>query len=555
MINRRLAIVNTLIVTVCLSIVVFSAYFALQQMFYRENAVIYSQLYDKSVSDLKELLDDGESYILSMCSSYDVQTLLKKGSSVTPEEFTETVRTVNQQSSVYEVRVLPIRDETVLREDYTILAPLTAYNYGHRYNWSFRPQGENVLRVSRIIYDNEDIDKALGVCMVDMALTKVETIFYDFENYVQGGNTLQLYDGERRLLPYYVSGNLDVLQEPLVESLTDVPFELKRESVVVARHLIATGWTLYGCIERTALLSGSEALTGSIIRGGLILGVIAVILTLYITNKITKPVLQLSAEVQETAQKKEYEHLQVPEHATGEVASLYHSYNNLIDEVNASFREVQEVSRKEIDTQFMLLQAQINPHFLYNTLNTISWMAKNGQTEDIDKMVVSLVTMFRNSINNNKPLITLEREIEHVSSYLNIMQYRYPNRYVVEYNIADNTRDLMVTKQILQPLAENALMHGFLEAGMQGRIVINSYLQDDSLVLEMRNTGSQADLDKIRRLLANDPELAQKHYGIRNVNDRLTSYYGPDSGLRYSTENGETVVSMRLPLDKVERGA
>ncbi|MBQ1827367.1 MAG: histidine kinase, partial [Erysipelotrichaceae bacterium] len=263
------------------------------------------------------------------------------------------------------------------------------------------------------------------------------------------------------------------------------------------------------------------------------------------------PVLDLSDEVQKTANRKEYEHLQIPKNVTGEVASLYSSYNNLIDEVNASFREVQEVSKKQIDQQFMMLQAQINPHFLYNTLNTISWMAKNNQNEDIDKMVVSLVRMFRNSINNNNPLITLEGEIEHVSSYLNIMQYRYPDRYNVEYDIDDDTRDLYITKQILQPLAENALNHGFLEADMQGKIMISSHIEDDHLILKVCNTGSPIDMEKIQKLLNNDPELSQKHYGIRNVNDRLINYYGPQSGLKYSWKDGLTTVSMALPLDKL----
>ena len=139
-------------------------------------------------------------------------------------------------------------------------------------------------------------------------------------------------------------------------------------------------------------------------------------------------------------------------------------------------------------------------------------------------------------------------------SYLEIMKYRYPDSYDVEYDIADNTRDLIVVKQILQPLAENALTHGFLENDVRGHISIRSYIEKDHLILSMSNNGTKADLKIIEKLLNGDEELAKKHYGIRNVNDRLKMYYGQDSGLSYKVKNGMTTVKIRLPLEKTREG-
>ena len=142
--------------------------------------------------------------------------------------------------------------------------------------------------------------------------------------------------------------------------------------------------------------------------------------------------------------------------------------------------------------------------------------------------------------------------MEHVRNYLEIMSFRYPDRYEVEFDIEEDTEELIFTKQILQPLAENALMHGFVESEEKGKIMISSKIIDDKLVLEMANTGSEIDLDKVNRLLANDPELAEKHYGIRNVNDRLMMYYGPECHLEYELRNRMTVVTIRLPLDRLK---
>ena len=200
----------------------------------------------------------------------------------------------------------------------------------------------------------------------------------------------------------------------------------------------------------------------------------------------------------------------------------------------------------------MLLQAQIDPHFLYNTLNTVSWMAANHQDEDIQKLVIDLVNLFRISLNNGKKTVTVEKEIELVRSYLGIMKYRYPGRYEDVYEIDENTRDLIIIKQVLQPLAENALTHGFLESDQKGIIRIESHLEKESVILSVSNNGNPADLDKIDKILHNDEQLKEKHYGIRNVNERLIMYYGEENGLHYQIKENETRVEIRIPLQKMK---
>ena len=133
-----------------------------------------------------------------------------------------------------------------------------------------------------------------------------------------------------------------------------------------------------------------------------LLEMVGIILTFVITSHITNPIRQLSDKIHGVRIQKRFEHIDTPEGVTTEIRELYDSYNQLIDQVNQSMAEAEEFSRKDAENEFRLLQAEINPHFLYNTLNTISWMAANGQDDDIQKAVMALVGLYRISLNNGK---------------------------------------------------------------------------------------------------------------------------------------------------------
>lgn len=557
MINRKLAISNIILISLCLVFIMLITVNSTMQLFYKESVTIYDQIINEKYEVIEDYLEKMRDDCVTVSVNSSLVQLFSSESFPDTQKYEELIDSLQSYLYPETVNIYYVQNDNIYiyntnshfwnSTDYSLLD----FDYGHDFRYQFRNMNRDVVALSRLMFasDNKTV---IGVVNVELPLTSFSTMFYTFNPFEDYKSHLYLLDENNNcLIPFHIRENIVITETNHIDSLTSSDFSLKNERIQVVKNIRYCNWKMVAVLQNSSLLQGYSKTLRTIIASVAVIEFLTIIISIALTNRITKPVLSLADEVLKSAENDKFEKLDTPENASGEVLVLYNNYNYLIDEVNRAIVNIQEISRKEADNQFMLLQAQINPHFLYNTLNAISFMAQNGQNEDIEKMVVSLVTMFRNSLNNGEPFIQLSGEIDHVSSYLQIMQFRYPDRYTVEYDLAENTLDLMVTKQILQPLAENALTHGFLEKQLKGTITIRSYIRDEYLVLEMINTGAEIDLDLVDRILKGDPELISKHYGIRNVNSRLITYYGDECGLKYRTENGNTIVSMQLPLEKL----
>ena len=553
MLQRKLLIINILVITLALALITFSAVRELRYLLFRENTLSYNNLILQDCNQLQEIFDTSQDRLLTICSNRQLHEMLEE-ETFDYEKISKLCDELRSTVGVDEVDVFPVFEDDVyypnpMGNGYSLIEEgLFDYDISNNYTWS-RPEDRDCIRVSRPIFSLNDLSRVIGIASVDYAMPEIVDMVYSFgSKQDRKGKMYFLDENNSFILPYHYAGTLELKDE---SEFISYDYPLREDATYTLVHTFRNnGWKLVAVVEGSSLYIDSSNRIRFIILSTLALEAIGVFLTAYFIKKLTKPIVSLSDYMNTAAENEIYEHIEEPENVTSEVKNLYDSYNNLADEVNNSIRNIQDFSKKEVENQFMLLQAQINPHFLYNTLSTVSWMAANHQDDDIQKIVVDLVNLFRISLNSGKPMIPLEKEIEHVRSYLEIMKYRYPDSYEVSYDIADNTRDLIVIKQILQPLAENALTHGFLENNIRGQIVISSRIENDQLILRMSNNGTDADLDMIERLLQNDEELIRKHYGIRNVNDRLKMYYGEESGLSYRIEEGNTIVEIRLPLDK-----
>lgn len=535
------------------------AYNSIKNLFYRENTIIHNQLFTESYKQLKTIFDSSEDLVLTLCADNDLHDLIKNGTACDYERIKRKCDDYkNINSTTNSIYIYPIVDDLVYTHDSNSARWIVKDdinnidNQSYRFNWTFTPNNTDVIRISRFIYDLNDISKIIGIVEVDVSLPAIVPIIYSFGASSGYDSNLYLINAENSyLLPYHYSGTFSYEDYTQLSEESLTSFNMNKD-YYVEKEFLNNGWKMISVINYKSLIKGFNEFSSIIILTCAALALLAIILSYLFTRKITKPILVLSDKVSHNAKNEKFIELDVPKGISKECSTLYGSYNYLIREVNKSIKNIQEFSEKEKENQFLLLQAQINPHFLYNTLNAISWMARNNQNDDIEKMVVCLVTMFRNSLNNGKPFISLNLELEHVNAYLEIMQYRYPNRYNVVFDIDESTRDLMITKQILQPLAENALTHGFLEADIEGTITIRSYVEHDYLYIVMENTGSEIDLKLVNDILSGDPRYISKHYGIRNVNNRLLTYYGKECGLNYTYEDGVTGVIIKLPLDKIK---
>jgi two-component system sensor histidine kinase YesM len=244
---------------------------------------------------------------------------------------------------------------------------------------------------------------------------------------------------------------------------------------------------------------------------------------------------------------------------TDEITALGLSFNLMVGKIKELLDAKIEEHEKLKKAELRALQAQINPHFLYNTLDTIIWMAEARRTDQVVELVRVLSRFFRITLSKGKDWITVREELEHVESYLAIQKVRYRDILDYRIDVPEALRDAMVLKLTLQPLVENALYHGIKNKRSGGTIVVRGCLLEGGLLqIQVEDNGigmSRERLARIRALLdsaADDEGAAESGYGINNVNQRVKLYFGPEYGLAIESEDQRgTRVSLVVPLQRV----
>ncbi|OCT11076.1 hypothetical protein A8709_05105 [Paenibacillus pectinilyticus] len=230
--------------------------------------------------------------------------------------------------------------------------------------------------------------------------------------------------------------------------------------------------------------------------------------------------------------------------------------SNITMNINSQHELEGELERRMVllsKARSLALQAQINPHFLFNTLDTIKWMAirLTGGNNEVSHMLSSLSDLMRLSTDSDSHLIVIESEIEHARKYLDIIEYRYKNKIIVQWAIDEEILPYKIVQLILQPLLENAVLHGMKPKRYQGTIRIEGKSIGDDIVIEVSDDGVGMDAEKMRQLnegFAQEHDLVGKHIGLPNVNQRIKLIFGDNYGLQ--VRNGAvsgTTVSIRLP--------
>ena len=198
-------------------------------------------------------------------------------------------------------------------------------------------------------------------------------------------------------------------------------------------------------------------------------------------------------------------------------------------------------------TELKALQAQINPHFLYNTLDSIGWLCEEERSADAVEMVNALARLFRISISRGHELITIEKELEHAASYLKIQQFRYKNQFTYEFQAQLECLEYYCNKITLQPIIENAIYHGLNRMVDEGRIVVRVYGDGQDVVFEVEDNGVGMTEEQCRGILNKEPGDTSG-IGIKNVNDRIKIYFGESYGIQIQSEPDEgTRVIIRMP--------
>lgn len=241
-----------------------------------------------------------------------------------------------------------------------------------------------------------------------------------------------------------------------------------------------------------------------------------------------------------------------PVGGTREVRELSNSFGHMVLRIQQLMSTVRQEEINLRKTELKALQAQINPHFLYNTLDSIAWMCEQGRSADAVNMVHALARLFRISISRGHELIPIAKELEHAESYLQIQKFRYKNQFTYEFQVDPDCLDYYCNKITLQPIIENAINHGLDLMVDEGKITVQVCQEGEDVLFRVRDNGVGMSSEQVEAILAQSSG-DRAGIGIKNVDDRLKIYFGANYGLRITSEpDVGTCVEIRMP--KIREG-
>lgn len=414
-----------------------------------------------------------------------------------------------------------------------------------------------IVLICYAIHDdnNEMIGFVNGAISLDRLTRLVNEIdFYESISFIadQEGNLYTLIDD--RLNEDEVALILDGMQE-LGEGMAGSKTLAEQKKEVFYTPIPETnGWYLCTAADHNILFAERNTLMLSII--GIWLGLLGltVCLSVFIGHSVSRPVSRLAEAMKQVEQGDLTVTLQP--RGNDEITELTGHFNDMVLQIGDLLRSVEQEQQERYRTQFKVLQNQINPHFLYNTLDTLQWKAMDYEADELVELIAALSGFFRTTLSEGREFITLQKELSHVRYYLRIQQYRYIDLLSYEIDVPAAMDRYLVNRLILQPLVENAIYHGIKPGLKPGRIRISGVEYDDYLQLAVEDNGvgmSRETLDRVLRQM--EGRQAGDSVGLINVHQRIRLIYGAEYGLSISSLAGEGCrIEVKLPKERKEEG-
>jgi len=413
------------------------------------------------------------------------------------------------------------------------------------------------LTFSRSLFDI-NTREFLGVLMLDCGLA----IFKDLDKniipnlaniYIVNANGQILFDNTNGNIGQSLSKDafLKILKLPEGSFTND-----DNSLLTVYKSFPNYGWKVVTTISLTELNKEFNSTKKLLICISSVCSVIIMILSYILSTFLTKPISELSELMNKNKSHKlvtTKKHLERKD----EIGILYNEYNDMIEEINTFIKESYQNKLITLDSQMKALESQINSHFLYNTLESINSIAEIEEIESIATISKALGDMFRYAIKTNSELVALKDELSHVTNYLEIQKIRYGDKFNYFFEIQEDLKEEKILKLILQPLVENAILHGLEGKKSNGELHIRVWSKCMLIFLEISDNGlgvSLEKIDEINNLLKQAPKFTdlgrrdKQSIGMKNVHSRIELYYGPAYGLVFeSLENFGTKIKIHIP--------
>ena len=405
---------------------------------------------------------------------------------------------------------------------------------------------------------SRDLGKGIGYILINIRENAVNEILSKV-HYGDSGHMF-IVDEQSRIVShrdksligqYWDSGNPSLLDNKNGNFFTTVN---RRTALVNFCTSGMTGWKLIGVIDRDEIIRNSNVLFFTSISFSIGLFILFVLISIPFSNSISKPIGELRGYMKEVEKGKLDQNIR-ESYRFDELNDLVNGFNTMVSKLNNSINEVYNARLKEKELEISVrqaelsaLQQQINPHFLYNALDSINWMAQLDDNQEISNMVTALGDFFRTCINKGLNFVSIEEEIQNVKYYIYIQQIRYSSKLEVIMDIDERTYGYMTMKLLLQPLVENAIVHGIEPKITKGKIVIKIEKLNEVIRFIVWDDGVGITQAAIDEMLNPAYRERRKGIGLINVMDRLRLYFNDRYAFHISSEPGSgTEVVVTIP--------
>ena len=405
-----------------------------------------------------------------------------------------------------------------------------------------------VLSVARSILDPSN-GKYLGMIVIDCAVESFADL-WDSSPYSESIIAVADKNGNF-ILPQnleYTEGLVEELQNfsEEGENLNTLRFDNQTWYVAVTKLNYIEGY-VYQLVPITDALKNVAYVFLAVLAAVIFIGALLIFISAKISNTITQPIDRLIVQM-ETVESGNLS-LQ-PEVYHGEMQVLAEKFDHMVSQVHMMFEEVKETEKEKREMEMLALQAQINPHFLYNTLNSILWLSELQGADKVTQMLDSLIKVLQYTVDNTKEFVRVLDEVAFIHNYIRILNFRYFERFSFIFDIKEDTLEYEMPRFILQPLVENAVLHGFDNNDLNATVKLSIHLQDGELFLCVSDDGRGMPEEKIREILHTDSSSKKSlnKIGLYNVNQRICLTYGEEYAIHIDSKVGcFTKVTVRIP--------
>jgi two-component system sensor histidine kinase YesM len=341
------------------------------------------------------------------------------------------------------------------------------------------------------------------------------------------------------------------------DSYMDEASGVKRLNTV--KSVVNIGWKVVGVSYLDEIMTTREEVNRYLVQVVVIVLVCSILISIMLAAILTRPIRRMGRTMK-AVERGDF-NVELPMKGPLEVIQLSSRFNLMLDKIRQLMKQIVQEQEAKRKYELEALQAQINPHFLYNTLNSVVRMVGMSKNEEVITMITSLSRLFRISLSEGKTTITVGEELEHARHYLTIQQMRFKRKFDFTIEADEAARSCYTLKLVLQPLIENAIVHGIEYMVDQGHIRIYAKVEGETLLLEVSDNGVGMRREQVEGILNSktEPEEGQRNgsgsgVAVRNVHDRIGLYYGSGYGLAFESELEEgTTVWVRLPVIREAR--